>query len=98
MIDQYNRQTILIFLEYANEATAKISEINRLICGVEMPEEESLLGAIDDNIYFMIETLLSPIVKMEIGDDDLNDMAIKIMHAQKDEIGEIIKGYGDIII
>ncbi len=95
---QYNRQTILIFLEYANEATAKISEINRLICGTEMPEEGSLLGAIDDNIYFMIETLLSPIVKMEIGDDDLNDMAIKIMHAQKDEIGEIIKGYSDIII
>lgn len=98
MTNQYNRQTVLVLLEYANEATAKIREINKLICGVEMPEEESLLGAVDNNIYFMIETLLSPIVKMEIGDDDLNDMTIKIMYAKKDEIGEIIKGYSDIII
>lgn len=95
MTNQYKSQTILAFLEYANEASAKISEINRLICGVEMPEEGSLLGAVDNNIYFMIETLLAPIVKMEIGDDDLNDMAIKIMYAKKDEIGEIIKGYCD---
>lgn len=98
MMEQYNKQTILVFLEYANEATAKISEINRLVCGTEMTEEGSLLGAVDNNIYFMIETLLAPIVKMEIGDDDLNDMAIKIMHAQKDKIGMIIKEYCDISI
>lgn len=98
MTDQYKKQTILVFLEYANEATAKISEINKLVCGIEMPEDGSLLGAVDDNIYLMIETLLAPIVKMDIGDDDLNNMTVELMHAKKDGIGEIIKEYSDVTI
>ena len=95
MTERYTGQTVLAFLEYANEATAKISEINKLICGTEMPEDESLLGAIYNNVYFMVEILLASIVKMDIGNDKLNNMAVELMHAKKDEIGEIIKGYGD---
>lgn len=98
MADQYKKQTILMFLEYASEATAKISEINRLISGTEMPEDGSLLGAVDDNIYLMIETLLAPIVKMDIGDDNLNNMTVKLMHAKEDEICEIIKEYSNVTI
>ena len=82
MANQYKKQMVLMFLEYANEATAKISEINKLVCGMEMPEDESLLGAIYNNVYF----------------DKLNNMAVELMHAKKDEIGEIIKEYSDIII
>ena len=95
MTEWYTGQTVLAFLEYANEATAKIREINRLVCGMEMPEDESLLGAIYNNVYFMVEILLASIVKMDIGNDKLNNMAVELMHAKKDEIGEIIKGYGD---
>lgn len=95
MTERYTGQTVLAFLEYANEATAKIREINRLVCGMEMPEDESLLGAIYNNVYFMVEILLASIVKMDIGEDELNNMAIMIMHGKKDKIGEIIKGYGD---
>ncbi|MBC5745826.1 hypothetical protein FMM74_020305 [Lachnospiraceae bacterium MD308] len=95
MTERYTGQTVLAFLEYANEATAKISEINKLICGTEMPEDGSLLGAVYNNIYFMVEILLASIVKMDIGNDKLNNMAVELMHAKKDEIGEIIKGYGD---
>ncbi len=95
MTERYTGQTVLAFLEYANEATAKIREINRLVCGMEMPEDESLLGAIYNNVYFMVEILLASIVKMDIGNDKLNNMAVELMHAKKDEIGEIIKGYGD---
>ena len=95
MTERYTGQTVLAFLEYANEATAKISEINQLVCGMEMPEDESLLGAIYNNVYFMVEILLASIVKMDIGNDKLNNMAVELMHAKKDEIGEIIKGYGD---
>lgn len=95
MANQYKKQMVLMFLEYANEATAKISEINKLVCGMEMPEDESLLGAIYNNVYFMVEILLASIVKMDIGEDELNNMAIMIMHGKKDKIGEIIKGYGD---
>lgn len=98
MTERYTGQTVLAFLEYANEATAKISEINKLVCGMEMPEDESLLGAIYNNVYFMVEILLASIVKMDIGEDELNNMAIMIMHAKKDEIREIIKGYCDITI
>ena len=98
MTERYTGQTVLAFLEYANEATAKISEINKLVCGMEMPEDESLLGAIYNNVYFMVEILLASIVKMDIGNDKLNNMAVELMHAKKDEIGEIIKGYGDITI
>ena len=36
MTERYTGQTVLAFLEYANEATAKISEINKLVCGMEM--------------------------------------------------------------
>lgn len=95
MTERYTGQTVLAFLEYANEATAKISEINKLVCGMEMPEDESLLGVIYNNVYFMVEILLASIVKMDIGEDELNNMAIMIMHGKKDKIGEIIKGYGD---
>ena len=95
MTERYTGQTVLAFLEYANEATAKIREINRLICGTEMPEDGNLLGAVYNNIYLMVEILLASIVKTEIGNDDLNNMAVELMHAKKDEIGEIIKGYGD---
>ena len=98
MTCQYKWETVLLFLEYANEATAKISEINKLICGLELPEDGSLLGIVYDNIFLMVEILLAPIVKMEIGKDELNDIAIKAMHTKKDEIGENIKGYSDIII
>lgn len=72
MTERYTGQTVLAFLEYANEATAKIREINRLVCGMEMPEDESLLGAIYNNVYFMVEILLASIVKMDIGNDKLN--------------------------
>ena len=95
MTERYTGQTVLAFLEYANEAKAKISELNKLVCGMEMPEDESLLGAIYNNVYFMVEILLASIVKMDIGNDKLNNMAVELMHAKKDEIGEIIKGYGD---
>lgn len=98
MTDQYKKQTILMFLEYANEATAKISEINKLVCGIEMPEDKSLLGVVYNNIYLMIEIILAPIVKMEIGDDNLNSMVVELMHTKKDEIGEIIKEYSDVTI
>lgn len=98
MTERYTGQTVLSFLEYANEATAKISEINKLVCGMEMPEDGSLLGAVYNNIYFMVEILLASIVKTEIGNDDLNNMAVELMHAKKDEIGEVIKEYSDIII
>ena len=50
MTDQYKKQMVLMFLEYANEATAKISEINKLICGSELPEDGSLLGIVYDDI------------------------------------------------
>lgn len=98
MTNQYKKQMVLMFLEYANEATAKISEINKLVCGMEMPEDESLLGAVYNNVYFMVEILLASIVKMDIGNDNLNNMAVELMHAKKDKIGEIIKEYSDIII
>lgn len=98
MTERYTGQTVLAFLEYANEATAKIREINRLICGTEMPEDGSLLGAVYNNIYLMVEIFLAPIVKMEIGNDNLNNMAVELMHAKKDEIGEIMKECCNIII
>ena len=98
MTDQYKKQMVLMFLEYANEATAKISEINKLICGSELPEDGSLLGIVYDDIYLMAEILLAPIVKIEIGKDELNDVVIKAMHTRKDKISVIIKEYCDIPI
>lgn len=98
MTNQYKSQTVLEFLKYANEATAKIGEINKLVCGAGMPEDGSLLGAVYNNIYLMVEIFLAPIVKMEIGDDDLNDVTVEVMHKKKDEICMIIKEYYDISI
>lgn len=98
MTEQYRGQTVLVFLEYANEATARISEINKLICGTGLPENGSLLGIVYDDIFLMVEILLAPIVKMEIGEDRLSDMVIEIMHADKDEISTIIKENCDISI
>ena len=49
-------------------------------------------------LFRSAEILLAPIVKMEIGKDELNDVVIKAMHTRKDKISVIIKEYCDIPI
>lgn len=86
----YNGTT---FLGYANEAAAKIRKISQMISGMESPEDGSLLGDVDYSIYIMIQMYLAPITGKEIGSDELNDMAVKIMSAEKDGIDDILKRY-----
>lgn len=86
----YEGQT---FLEYANEAAGKIREINRIISGTELPEDDSLLGELDTCIYIMIQMYLAPVVRKEMGSDEMNNMAVEIMSVGKDEIGSVIKKY-----
>lgn len=86
----YEGQT---FLEYANEAAGKIREINRIISGTDLPEDDSLLGELDTCIYIMIQMYLAPVVRKEMGSDEMNNMAVEIMSVGKDEIGSVIKEY-----
>lgn len=86
----YKGQT---FLEYANEAAGKIREINQIISGTDIPEDDSLLGELDTCIYIMIQMYLAPVVRKEMGSDEMNNMTCKIMSAEKGEIESIIKEY-----
>lgn len=90
MTEQYNGQT---YLEYANRAAVKIREISKLVCGTSMPEEGSLLEEVDYCLYIMIQMYLAPIVEKRIESDELNNMAVELMSAEKDEISSIIKKY-----
>lgn len=89
MEGKYKNQT---YLHYANKAAVKIREISQCICGTSMPEEGSLLGDVDC-LYIMIQMHLAPIVGKEIGSDEMNDLAVEIMSASKDEISGIINKY-----
>lgn len=86
----YKGQT---FLEYAVEAAGKIREINQIISGTELPEDDSLLGELDTCLYIMIQMYLAPVVRKEMGSDEMNNMAIEIMSAGKDEVSRIITKY-----
>lgn len=79
------------FLEYANEAAAKIRNINKVLCGTETPEEGSLLDDIDYCIYSMIQIHISPIVGKEPHDDEMNDLATEIMFSDSEKVNNIIK-------
>lgn len=81
------------FLEYANEAAGKIREINRMVSGTEIPEDDSLLGELDTCIYIMIQMYLEPVVRKEMGSDEMNNLAVEIMSAGKDGIESIIMEY-----
>ena len=77
------------FLEYANEAGRKIREMNRLICGSECMDG-GLLSDVFYHIGDMLQIYLASIVRKEIGNDELADMAVQIMHAEENEITGLI--------
>ena len=81
------------YLEYANKASRKVMEINKLFGGTGWLEEESLLGDVHFSIADMIQMYLAPIVGKGVGSDELNDFTTEIMYAKKDEIESIIERY-----
>jgi len=96
MREQYKGQE---FLENANEATTKIREIYHIFGGygnTSSPEEGTLLGDAYACISEMISLYLVPITGLELHSDELNDITVEIMHADKDEIESFIKKYCNI--
>lgn len=82
----------LRFLEHANEATRNIKEITKLLTG-----DTDLSGGLLHDIYCcvcdMVQEYFAPIINKEIGNDEFNDIVTIIMHAEKDEINDIVKKY-----
>lgn len=82
------------YLEYANKASRKVMEINKIFGGTGWPEDEgSMLGEVHFAIADMIEMYLAPIVGKDAGSDELNDFTTEIMYAEKNEIESIIERY-----
>lgn len=92
MAEQYKGQA---FLECANKAVTKIREIYHIFGGYEgsCPEEGTLLGDVYACIGEMISLYLAPITGKELHSDDLNDMTVEIMRADKERISDVIEKY-----
>ncbi len=89
------------FLNYANEATTKIREIYHIFGGYgseSSPEEGTLLGDAYACIGEMISLYLAPVTGKEMHSDELNDITVEMMHADKDEIEGFIKKYCNISV
>ena len=92
MAEQYKGQA---FLEKANEAVTKIKEIYLVFGGYKgsCPEEGTLLGDVYACIGEMISLYLAPITGKELHSDDLNDMTVEIMNADKEGINDVMEKY-----
>lgn len=90
-----------MFLENANEATTKIREIYHIFGGDEStnrPEEGTLLGDAYACIGEMISLYLASATGKEMHSDELNNITVEIMYADKDEIESFIKKYCNISV
>ncbi len=90
-----------LFLNYANEATTKIREIYHIFGGygnTSSPEEGTLLGDVYACIAEMISLYLAPVIGKEMHSDELNDITVEMMYADKDEIESFIKKYCNISV
>jgi len=98
MREQYKGQE---FLENANEATTKIRDIYHIFGGygnTSSPEEGTLLGDVYACIGEMISLYLASATGKEMHSDELNDITVKMMHTDKDEIESFIKKYCNISV
>lgn len=86
-------EQIQTFLEYANSAAKKIREICHIFGGCGSPEEGTLLGDAYACIADMTSVYLSPITGKELYSDELNNMTVDILYADKNEISGIVRKY-----
>jgi len=88
-----------IFLENANEAATKIREIYHIFGGYgseSSPEEGTLLGDAYACIGEMISLYLASVTGKEMHSDELNNITVEMMYADKAEIESFIKKYCNI--
>lgn len=88
------------FFENANEAATKIRDIYHIFGGYgdESSPEDGLLGKVYNCVAEMISVYIAPIIGKELNSDELNDITYKIMHMDKEGIGDFIKKYCDATI
>ncbi len=83
------------FLENAVEAATKIREIYHIFGGYgnESSPEDGLLGDVYECVADMISSYIAPVTGKELNSDELNNITCKIMHMDKEGIGDFIRKY-----
>lgn len=83
-----NKETMEI-IKYANKMFIKIKETSRILNG-NTDADDGVFGYIEDCIFNVILICIRPVVGNNLTEDELNNLAVEIMYANKNELNCII--------
>lgn len=88
-----NKETIEI-LKYANKMFIKIKKTSKMLNG-NTDADDGVFGYIEECIFNIILICLSPVIGNNLTEDELNNLAVEIMYANKNELNCIIQAVKD---